>query len=63
MYIILKEETWNNHEGTVVRRVNLDSRDYREGFATHVFRNAEQIAEAVEHMSQYMKSSVLEDMR
>ena len=63
MYIILEKDTWCCHEGTVVRRTNLDSRDYREGFVTHINRNAEQIAEAVEHMTRVQKTRLIDDLK
>ena len=63
MYIILKNETRCSHEGTSVTRINLDSRDSREGFVTHVYRDATQIADAIVHMSNYQKSRVLDDIK
>lgn len=63
MYIVLKEKTMNSHEGMTVLLMNFDTRDQRDGFVTYAYRNADQIKETIDHMIQYLKSRVLDDLR
>lgn len=63
MYVVLKEKTLNSHEGMTVLLRNFDTRTQRDGFVTYAYRNAEQIKEAISHMIEHLKSSVIDDIR